>query len=171
MSRKYSGWKPTSEVPFTNKGKPWTVEDISVINEMFDRGQALPALCYKVYRTPVGVLAQLRKSGRLVQDPVTYQYFVNDPNWTDCTAARADKQATKINEETIMNNANIETKVFIQGKDASGLSDNQIFQAIAKLEVEMASLEKIKNKPKKLQAVLEAMQADIEKLVEYVDAR
>lgn len=65
----------------------------------------------------------------------------------------------------------IETKIFIFGTDASTMSDDQIVDRIFDIEKEIASLEAVKNKPKKLVAKLQAMQDDIKALVEYVDGR
>ena len=67
--------------------------------------------------------------------------------------------------------ANIETKTFINGADASELSDNQIFQRIAKLEGEMDKLVGIRAKSVKKDAAIAALQSDIDALVAYVDAR
>ena len=78
---------------------------------------------------------------------------------------------TETEKEIIMSNANIETKVFIQGKDATEMTDSQIFSLIAKLEDEQDKLSQIKNKPKKLVAAIHALTLDIEMLVEYVDGR
>ena len=69
------------------------------------------------------------------------------------------------------NTPTIETKTFIQGEDASNMTDAQIFNRIAKLEDEIDKLSKIKNQPKKLQALIQTKQDDINKLIEFVDAR
>lgn len=70
-----------------------------------------------------------------------------------------------------MNTPNIETKTFISGTAASTMTDAQIFARIAKLEESIETLNKIKAKPKKLVALVNQTQADIDKLVEYVDSR
>lgn len=65
----------------------------------------------------------------------------------------------------------IETRTFIFGDNAANMTDEQIFAGIAKIEAEIKKLDGVENKPKKLQAKIDAMKADIAKLVEYVDAR
>ena len=65
----------------------------------------------------------------------------------------------------------IETKTFIAGKDAKNMSDSEIFALIAELEADVDKLSSIRNKPKKLVASIEKTQAEIAKLVEYVDGR
>lgn len=51
------------------------------------------------------------------------------------------------------------------------MSDAQIFSLIGELESKIKKLEGIEAKPKKLVAAIEALKADITKLVEYVDSR
>jgi len=65
----------------------------------------------------------------------------------------------------------IETKTFVYGQEASTLTDDQIFGYIAKIEKEIDDLDKIKRKPKKLQAKIDQMKSDIDKLTEFVDNR
>lgn len=67
--------------------------------------------------------------------------------------------------------ANIETKVFIQGVDATQVTDSQIFSSIARIEQEIEALEKIQNKPETLKAKINSMWADVKALAEYVDTR
>lgn len=59
----------------------------------------------------------------------------------------------------------------IAGKDASQLTDDYIFELIRKAEAEVTSLQSIKNKPKKLEAKIESIKADIAALVKFVDER
>ena len=70
-----------------------------------------------------------------------------------------------------MSEKTIETLVLIQGQNAAELNDKQIFALIGKLENEAKRMGEITNKPKKLVAAIEQIQADIAKLVEYVDTR
>lgn len=65
----------------------------------------------------------------------------------------------------------IEVKTMIMGSDASNMADAAIFDLIARREREIAELQKIVNKPTKLVKAIEELQAGIEKLVAYVDAR
>lgn len=64
-----------------------------------------------------------------------------------------------------------DVKTFIYGKPAGDVTDDQIYQNIAKLEQEIAALGKIENKPKKLTAKIEALRKDIQRLVDFVDSR
>ena len=65
----------------------------------------------------------------------------------------------------------IETKTFIDGIDASTVSDEQIFTRIAKIEAQIDTWNKIKTKPKKLEAKIAEAQQSINMLVAFVDGR
>ena len=68
-------------------------------------------------------------------------------------------------------NANIETKTFINGIDASTLDDAAIFQRIAKLEQEIDKLRSIRAGSTKLVAAINKLEGGVADLVRYVDAR
>lgn len=72
-----------------------------------------------------------------------------------------------INKETKL----IETRIFINGVDASTLTDDQIFQAIGRAEHQIKELEMIENKPAKLGKKIEKAYKAIEKVKAYVDGR
>ena len=74
-------------------------------------------------------------------------------------------------KEEIMSTKTIENITFIKGNKAETLTDNEIFSEIAKLEAQKAALNKIENKPKKLEAAIVKLQDDIQALVDYVDGR
>ncbi len=65
----------------------------------------------------------------------------------------------------------IETRTFINGVDASSLSDDQIFGEIAKIEKKIDTLKAVKTISKKLQKTIDEQQALAQKLADYVDAR
>ena len=65
----------------------------------------------------------------------------------------------------------IERVTLIQGENAALKSDDEIFKLISKLEQQKKTLEVIENKPKKLKAKIDAIQGDIDRLVEFVDSR
>lgn len=65
----------------------------------------------------------------------------------------------------------IQEVTLIHGVNANQLPDAEIFKLIAKLEGEVKDLSSIKASSKKIQKAIEAIEADIAKLVEYVDNR
>lgn len=149
----------------SNSGKKWSSEELASLRHNYNLGLDLAEICTRHKRPKSGVLNKLCELRLLRYNSANYRYVVvSKPK-------NVNQNETKTEKEIIMSNANIETKVFIQGKDASEMTDAQIFSLIAKLESEQDKLSQIKNKPKKLVAAIEALAIDIEKLVEYVDAR
>lgn len=149
-----------------NKGKLWTYGDLDELSKAYHNGLSFAEICKELGRPPAGVLHKLCDLGILGVEPGTYRKYVRKP------PKNVNKQAEiQTEKEIIMSTENIETKVFIQGKDASEMTDAQIFSLIAKLEAEQDKLSQIKNKPKKLVLAVEKLGQDIQRLVEYVDAR
>lgn len=95
--------------------------------------------------------------------------------WDDTIPNFENIHIHQSNEEIIMSNTAktpvIETRTYIYGTDAVQMSDEQIFTKIAELEGVIARWEKVQNRPKKLQAVIENTKADIKKLSDFVDSR
>ena len=148
-----------------NSGKKWEVEELAALRENYNLGLSLHDICVRHKRQKLGVLNKLCELRILRYSSANYSYIVvSKPK-------NANQSQTETEKETIMSNANIENKVFIQGKDATEMTDAQIFSLIAKLEGEQDKLSQIKNKPKKLVAAIHALTLDIEMLVEYVDGR
>lgn len=69
------------------------------------------------------------------------------------------------------NTTPVETITYIFGRPSKDVSDADIFSGIAQLEAEIKRLDAIQNKPKKLVAQIEKLQADIQNLVTIADAR
>lgn len=146
-----------------NSGKRWEAEELFALVENYNLGLSLHDICVRHKRPKSGVLNKLCELRILRYIPANYSYIV--------VAKPKNVNKVETEKETIMSNANIENKVFIQGKDATEMTDAQIFSLIAKLESEQDKLSQIKNKPKKLVAAIHALTLDIEMLVEYVDGR
>lgn len=147
----------------SNSGKRWDSEELAALRYNYNLGLDLTEICTRHKRPKSGVLNKLCELRLLRYDSSTYNYIV--------VSKPKNQSQTETEKETIMSNANIENKVFIQGKDATEMTDAQIFSLIAKLEGEQDKLSQIKNKPKKLVAAIHALTLDIEMLVEYVDGR
>ena len=62
-------------------------------------------------------------------------------------------------------------QILIFGKEASTVTDEEIFDHIARLENEVKKLDTIENKPKSLVAKIQSLKADINALVEFSDSR
>jgi hypothetical protein len=117
-------------------------------------------------------------TGRMSSSRPSMQEFPKaDHNWPDEHTATAERFiASAINppiqeDLSMSNKITIEVKTFVNGVEGSTLTDAAIFNKIAAIEVEIEKLEAIKRKPKKLVALIAEMQADVEKLADYVDKR
>lgn len=146
-----------------NSGKKWEAEELSALVENYNLGLSLHDICVRHKRPKSGVLNKLCELRILRYSSANYNYIV--------VAKPKNVNKVETEKEILMSNANIENKVFIQGKDATEMTDAQIFSLIAKLEGEQDKLSQIKNKPKNLVAAIHALTLDIEMLVEYVDGR
>ena len=147
----------------SNSGKRWDSEELAALRYNYNLGLDLTEICTRHKRPKSGVLNKLCELRILRYSSASNSYIV--------VAKPKNVNKVETEKETIMSNANIENKVFIQGKDATEMTDAQIFSLIAKLESEQDELSQIKNKPKKLVAAIHALTLDIEMLVEYVDGR
>lgn len=152
-------------------GKIWSYDELETLRRMFEEGAALRFMCERLERPADGCIAKLHQLGLIMYDG--NDYYIVDKQRDDYfdSLKYAPVLIHKPNEEPTMTAPTIETKTFIQGEDAATLTDTQIFSKIAKLEAEIEKLDKIQNKPKKLVAVIEKLKEDINKLVEFVDAR
>ena len=143
------------------RGMTWTTDELNHLDEMYLAGCDLRAMTTALERPVDGVMAKLAHLGRCVYSGTGRIYYHAKPN-----------SRTNTTEETTMEkNAPIETKTFIFGADAANMTDAQIFTQIGKIEREIATLDQIQHKPKKLSARIEELRADVVKLAEYVDAR
>lgn len=165
-----------------NHGATWSKDQIYNLSSLYACGASLDIMCQELGRTRAEILPKLIATGKIFFeygfyfhcDPGTPAARYEPPslqpdsfgpgNWQDY------KSTTNLTKET-MTHANIETKTFIAGQDASAMTDMQIFKFISKLEFDMASLSGIDNKPEKLKAHIKLMADDIMTLCLYVDNR
>ena len=148
-------------------GKPWLEAEEQNLECLLRAGFQLKQLCEALQRPAAGTLIRLCKLGLLrKEDTGQYYYSASVEKQLD-----VQTQTQPTAQETKMAAPTIETKTFIAGKDAKSMSDSEIFALIAELEADVDKLSLIRNKPKKLVASIEKTQAEIAKLVEYVDGR
>ena len=74
-------------------------------------------------------------------------------------------------ETKTMTKGVIENKTFIDGVPAEDITDDAAFDLIRQLEAEVASLEKIDHKPKKLLTRIADLRGRIADVVEFIDGR
>lgn len=147
----------------------YAIEDVAEYNNAIRRQAASIAGPY-TKQVPEGSVETPEGYVSLPETTVTL-----DPlNTTTVAWARQQGKTFIYNKEKQMalnNTKLIETRTFINGVDASTLSDDQIFQVIAKVENDIKELENIENKPTKLIKKIEKAHKGIEKVLRYVDAR
>lgn len=154
-----------------NHGARWTPDDYDrLAHAWFHTDYSFDEICNKMGRSYASIIAKLQERGYVKLNPNTmcYEGDRQSSQTTQTQTASTNETATK--EDTTMN-ANIETKTFINGIDASTLDDAAIFQRIAKLEQEIDKLRSIRAGSTKLVAAINKLEGDVADLVRYVDAR
>ena len=116
-------------------------------------------------RPAEGVISKLQRGGDICYDHTDGCYRVSNPTQPATTQPATTKK------ELTMSKPLIESKVFVNGIDATDMADSEIFRLIAKTEDEIAKLRAIKTASKKLSGAISKLEADVTKLAEYVDSR
>ncbi len=172
---------------YENHGKKWTTGHLVKLYQMFTEGRDCQHMSTTLGRYPEAVVAKMASCGMLIHDyanvyEVSEGYFkrkglVNhyllqaQPQSQPQPQAQPQSQPQPQPETITMNAPTIETRTFIDGVDATTMSDEAIFSKIAKLEEQVDKYEKIITKPKKLQVKIDDIKKGIKELADYVDAR
>ena len=169
-----SSFEGRDNVTRKRHGLPWLAAELSRLRELFQEGRSLQEMCELLERPATGTLTKLVGVGCLRRETDTRSYrsiyYYRMPLAEDTAAVNeAINQTTE--KETIMTAKLIENKVYINGTEATGLSDKEIFVLIAKTEVEIDKMKAIKTPSKKLAAAIDKLQEDVVKLATYVDER
>ena len=169
-----SSFEGRDNVTRKRHGLPWLSTELLRLRELFQEGKSLQEMCEMLERPATGTLAKLVGVGCLTRETDTRSYrsiyYYRMPLAEDTAAVNeAINQTTE--KEPAMTAKLIENKVYINGTDATGLSDKEIFVLIAKTEVEIDKMKAIKTPSKKLAAAIDKLQEDVVKLATYVDER
>ena len=171
-----SSFEGRDNVTRKRHGLPWLAAELSSLRELYQEGKSLQEMCEMLERPATGTLTKLVGVGclRRETDPRNYRsiYYYRMPLAEDTAAVNETiNQTETIQKEPAMTAKLIENKVYINGTDATGLSDKEIFVLIAKTEVEIDKMKAIKTPSKKLAAAIDKLQEDVVKLATYVDER
>ena len=155
-------------------GFRWVEGEVQLLHKAFISGTPVENIAAVHKRSVSAVLAQLQ-SQRLIHHVEGQQVgdwhkrFVTSRRTKILRAGASNPQS----KEKVMaaDVKAVESKVFIFGNESKDVSDETIFNLIAKREGEIKALEAIKNKPKKLVAQIEQYQKDIDALVKVCDER
>ena len=171
-----SSFESRDNVTRKRHGLPWLPIELSSLRELYQNGRSLQEICERLERPATGTLTKLVGVGCLRRETDTRSYrsiyYCRMPLAEDTAAVNETiNQTETIQKEPAMTAKLIENKVYINGTDATGLSDKEIFVLIAKTEVEIDKMKAIKTPSKKLAAAIDKLQEDVVKLATYVDER
>jgi len=153
-------------------GRPWIASEYEALRELFMQGKTLQEICVALHRPADGTLTKLREQRLLRFDSVNIcDYYVVLPFNHSGRLLEPTPQIATTKKEPAMSKQLIESKVFVNGIDATDMADAEIFRLIAKTEDEIAKLRAIKTTSKKLSGAISKLEADVVKLAEYVDSR
>ena len=169
-----SSFEGRDNVTRKRHGLPWLAAELSSLRELYQEGKSLQEMCEMLERPATGTLTKLVGVGCLRRETDTRSYrsiyYCRMPLAED-TAAVNETTTETTEKEPAMTAKLIENKVYINGTDATGLSDKEIFVLIAKTEAEIDKMKAIKTSSKKLAAAIDKLQEDVVKLATYVDER
>ena len=169
-----SSFEGRDNVTRKRHGLPWLAAELSSLRELYQEGKSLQEMCEMLERPATGTLTKLVGVGCLRRETDTRSYrsiyYYRMPLAED-TATVNEAINQTIQKEPTMTAKLIENKVYINGTDATGLSDKEIFVLIAKTEAEIDKMKAIKTPSKKLAAAIDKLQEDVVKLAAYVDER
>ena len=171
-----SSFEGRDNVTRKRHGLPWLAAELSSLRELYQEGRSLQEMCEMLERPATGTLAKLVGVGCLTRETDTRNYrstyYCRMPLAEDTAAVNETINQTETpQKEPAMTAKLIENKVYINGTDATGLSDKEIFVLIAKTEAEIDKMKAIKTPSKKLAAAIDKLQEDVVKLATYVDER
>lgn len=171
-----SSFESRDNVTRKRHGLPWLTAELSSLRELFQEGKSLQEMCEILERPATGTLTKLVGVGCLRRETDTRSYrsiyYCRMPLAEDTSAVNETINQTETTQkEPAMTAKLIENKMYINGTDATGLSDKEIFVLIAKTEAEIDKMKAIKTPSKKLAAAIDKLQEDVVKLANYVDER
>ena len=155
----------TDNVKRARHGLTWTPDEYITLARLFVAGHDLKYISEALQRPADGVISKLQRGRYICYDYTDGCYRVSNPTQPATTQPATTKK------ELTMPKPLIESKVFVNGIDATDMSDAEIFRLIAKTEDEIAKLRAIKTASKKLSSAISKLEADVTKLAEYADSR
>ncbi len=150
-------------------GLPWTDEELGKLKSLWiDSNLSFAAICKCMKRPETEIAAKLQHIGYICHNSNLCYNEYEVKYRPSPLAEKAAKEPT-INpfESKIM----FETKTFINEKDASQLSDQEIFKHIAAAEKNLEAFQGLKTKSKKKDAAIAKLKEDLAKMAEYLDNR
>lgn len=153
----------------SNAGTNWKPIEDTWLREWVNIGYRVDFIAAKLKRSRESILARLRLLSIVQRNSYTgaYKYVVDDKEEEIMNPDNTCKMASISTPVPPL----LETRVYVNGRIASDMTDEEIFAAIRKAEVTIASYNDMVTKPEKLKAMLVKLQNDITELAKYVDQR
>lgn len=170
-------------------GTIWNDVELNKLRQLSAKGMSLEAICKSLQRPADGVINKLRQTNMIATElspggyPVysftrhilTFQNQTYLSEFEVISTELPELPSTTPEKEPIMDAKTtiieVTTKTLVNGKDVKEMSDAEVYQLIADQEAEIARLEAIKAKPKKLVAEIGKRHEGIAALVTYLDSK
>ena len=159
---------------WVNSGKVYSEKEIHDLTKTFVAGKTLQSLCDKFGRSPGGIITKLHDLGLLItcdDKYVTTERAVAVSGLYLTDYQLKEETMTTKNQTSIEPITSIDDRIFVNGCDISDVSDVDLYEIIYATEERIRHFDAINNKPKKLLIMLDKLEADVKKLVAYIDAR
>lgn len=182
------------------QSKTYTEAEMTFMRKSYENGSNFKSIAISMHRTALGVCEKMRLMGLLERNsegnfvcakdvPKTPrenttsnpcgEILIEVATHCELAAGHLDRVAEQLeimNKEkpmSIVTNPNvaIETKVIVFGQDATSLSEQQLIDAIKRIEGDIAKLKEVKTKSKKIASNIAELEASLAKIVEILDAR
>ena len=157
------------ERKINTEAKSCVVQHIVIDNSrLFDHKDFdyAPALKEQILRHFYGGSSAQSRGVGDIQDAIAYALCSHKPQGGGYISTETQPQ-----QEKPMSIFKSVTTHFVNGNDASNLSDDELFAQLARGEQQLDKLKAIKTPSKKLAAQIEDMQDQLTKLAEYIDSR
>ncbi len=181
------------------QGRTYTEEEIAYIERAYRKGNPFGPVAVYLSRTALGVVEKMRLLGLIEKnsagDYICAQDVPQQPGQDSprnpCSeillevaahpeqaAGHLDRVAEQLEiinkEKSIMQtnpNTAFETKTIIFGQDSASMSEQQLIDAIKRVEGEIAKLKEVKTTSKKIAANIAELQGQLDAIVAVLDAR
>ena len=169
------------------RGYAWSHSEIEHLRKEYQRGSSMEEIATSLRRTGLGICERMRVLG-LIRKSAAGHYLCSidvpapapknaDSNPCGEIAFTQEYEATFTQEKPmttmIQTNPNvaIETRTIVFGRDAATLSDNELIDAIKRIEGDIAKLGEVKTESKKIKSNIKELKDQLSKIVEILDAR
>lgn len=182
------------------QGRAYCKEEAAFIKDQYQRGMGFELSANSLRRTALGICEKMRQMGLIERNSEGDYICTKDVEKKSVTnpcgeielnelpreisehinsaAGHFDRIATALEsiqqEKHTMNinpNIAIETKTVIFGLDAANMTDQQLIDAIKRVEGDISKLKEVKTKSKKIASNIAELESNLDAIVAVLDAR